>query len=219
VKKRQEKVSIEAFHTSVDAALRRLHLEQAEAESDAAIADYQRALAEIHARGDGRVIATYGADGKPWYVEPHDAGDDDEGPAPVQYLGHHEPDWQANGDPDPSLLKIRITVTAPDGVVTGDEPGPTLRTEPVVLKPPGAGIIQLIEHLPAKATLRKDLVQVVADMREEHFECLAAGDKRGAQLAVWRGRWEIARAILPSWTKGLVSWATRLFVAKFCPGS
>lgn len=90
------------------------------------------------------------------------------------------------------------------------EPAPRL-----VLEPPGAGLMQLLDYLPAKGRLRKDIEQVVADTREMHFECLSSGDERGAELALWRGRWEVVSAILPSWAMGVVSWAARRFAAKF----
>jgi hypothetical protein len=89
----------------------------------------------------------------------------------------------------------------------------------LILKPPGAVIVQLIDYLPGRSVLRKDLLQVIADMRQEHYDCLKARDERGARLAVWRGWLEIARAILPSWTMGLVSWSARWFATKFFHGS
>jgi hypothetical protein len=144
-----------------------------------------------------------------------------------EYLGHAEPDWQANGDPDPGLQGTSFGKPQfLSNNVKFIPPGPedagrvaVVERARAILKPPGAGLMNLLDYLPARRRLRKDVEQVIADMREEHFDRLAAGDERGAHLAIWRGRLEVARAIFPSWCMGFISAVARWFAAKFLAGS
>jgi hypothetical protein len=185
--KRPETVSVQEFRRRAhEEELRRL-----EAESDDAIASYQRLLAKMHASGTSRVICVDGGDGKPWYVEPHDAGDDD-GPAPVQFLGHGEP-----------AKTVETAFALPLNSVA----------RPIV-RPPGSRLIGQLDCLPGRARLRKDIEQVIADMRDEHFQALAAGDLHGARLALVRGHVQAARAIVPSWVMGLLAAVARWFVGR-----
>jgi hypothetical protein len=170
--------------------------------ADAALDAYQRGLEAGYNGGNGRVINISGDSERPFFVEPHDPGDvhptiaaylsDTDGPAPVQYLGHGEPDQDQRA-------------------FQGTEPERAVAAPMKLVEPPGALVMRLAAYLPGQKRLRKDLEQVVADMRVEHFEALASGDEAEAKLALRRGRLACLHTVFPSWLASIVAVISKFF--------
>jgi hypothetical protein len=166
---------------------------------DAIVDAWQEILeAEFH-KGTPGIIGIPGEDGKVWYVTPHAAEDD-----PVDQVQGSSPITSIHIDLDDFEFS--------NGTRVVPDVAPALDGK--MVKPPGSLIMQLTEYLPAKRRLRKDLEQVVADMRDEYFSALAAGDAREAKFALYRGRLELVRAIVPSWCATFVSWLVNWWLAK-----
>jgi len=122
----------------------------------------------------------------------------------------------ADDDPETHPAEAKHIPAEPHGFHGGGEVV-DIQPQRALIKPPGSGLMRLIQWLPGKNHLRKDLEQAVGDMREEHFDALAAGDKRGAQVALWRGRYEVVRAIVPSWAAGILGAVARWLVGRLVP--
>lgn len=87
----------------------------------------------------------------------------------------------------------------------GAEPEASKTIAPRIIEAPGSRLMRLTAYLPGKHRLRRDIEQVVADMRQEHYDALDTGDHAEARRALLRGRIAIITAVWPSWIGAVAS--------------
>lgn len=92
---------------------------------------------------------------------------------------------------------------------------PDENPKPLIVKPPGELLLRAIQWLPMKE-VREEVIQCIADMRDEHFQALQNGDPEQARKIAIRGRVAAFLMILPllfQWAWGLVALLRRWFAA------
>jgi hypothetical protein len=80
----------------------------------------------------------------------------------------------------------------------------------VIQKPPGFSLERFLRFLVSKKSYERVYGQIIADMREEYFEALHAGEKRKARWIVVRAYVSVLTALLMLLPRGLVNEIVRL---------